>query len=275
MLMRRERRSGARDPSRPPAKSRGREIEDPFRGRGSHLQKRPVLLAIPLVPVFRTVRGTAVAIARPAMTTATNAAPRIENESVNACDWVEGHADYLFNFAVGQVRDTAVAEDLVQDTFLAAIKARDRFAGQSSDRTWLVGILRHKIYDHLRRACRERAVRAEVPSLQTDDDAWEDAMMWLHNVAAESQSPSRRIELAEFRENLELALGKLPPRVAQVFQLYAVEERPNAEVCQRLNISESNLWVMLHRARKQLREHLGGWWNGDSQSRSRLNSVNL
>ena len=90
--------------------------------------------------------------------------------------------------------------------------------------------------------------------------------MWLHDVAAESQLPSRRIELAEFRANLELALGKLPPRAAQVFQLYEMEERPNAEVCQKLNISESNLWVMLHRARKQLREHLSGWLNGASNS---------
>lgn len=85
-------------------------------------------------------------------------------------------------------------------------------------------------------------------------------MLWLHDVAAESQLPSRRIELAEFRENLELALGKLPPRIAQVFQLYEIEERPNHEVCARMNISDSNLWVMLHRARKQLREQLRGWW---------------
>jgi RNA polymerase sigma-70 factor (ECF subfamily) len=209
------------------------------------------------------------------MTTATNAAPKTRNESDNACDWIEAHADYLFNFAVGQVRDTAVAEDLVQDTFLAALKARDRFAGQSSDRTWLVGILRHKIYDHLRRTCRERAVRADVPTPHTEDETWEDAIMWLHDVAAESQSPSRRIELAEFRANLERALGKLPPRIAQVFQLYEVEERSNAEVCQRLHISESNLWVMLHRARKQLREHLTGWWEGDSARNDRLNSINF
>lgn len=207
------------------------------------------------------------------MTTTTNDAPNLGNETES--DWIEAHADYLFNFAIGQVRDTAIAEDLVQDTFLAALKARERFAGQSSDRTWLTGILRHKIYDHLRRTCRERAVRTEVPQPHGDDETWEDAVMWLHDVAAETQSPGRRIELAEFRANLELALGKLPPRVAQVFQLYEVEERPNAEVCARMNISESNLWVMLHRARKQLREHLGGWWKGDSRPDGRLNSMSL
>jgi RNA polymerase sigma-70 factor (ECF subfamily) len=209
------------------------------------------------------------------MTTTTNFTPAAGTEPPAACDWVDAHADYLFNFAIGQVRDASIAEDLVQEAFLAAIKARDRFAGQSSDRTWLTGILRHKIYDHLRRTCRERAVRAEVPaSRDGESEAWEEAVMWLHDVAAESQSPSRRIELSEFRANLEVALGKLPPRVAQVFQLYEIEERPNAEVCARMNISESNLWVMLHRARKQLREHLGGWWNGGSGGDGGSTSLN-
>ena len=177
-------------------------------------------------------------------------------------DWVDAHADYLFNFAVGQVRNADTAEEIVQETFLAAVKGRGNFSGQSSERTWLVGILRHKIYDHLRKTCRERAVRADLSTTEGADDS-EDSVLWLHDVAAESHSPSRRIELSEFRENLELALGKLPPRIAQVFQLYEVEERSNREVCAQLNISESNLWVMLHRARKQLREQLSGWWSGE------------
>ncbi|MBI5385611.1 MAG: sigma-70 family RNA polymerase sigma factor [Verrucomicrobia bacterium] len=186
---------------------------------------------------------------------------------------METHGDYLFHFAIGQVRDAGVAEDLVQETFLAALKARDRFAGQSSERTWLVGILRHKIYDHLRRACRERAVRSEPPSPRDGQDLWEDSTLWLHDVAEECLSPSRRMELAEFRSNLELALGKLPARLAQVFQMYEVEERPNREVCAALDISENNLWVMLHRARKQLREQLAGWWSG-GENRPRSKSVN-
>ena len=209
------------------------------------------------------------------MTAFDKAAEKPQPTATTPDDWVEAHGDYLFNFAIGQLRDASVAEDLVQDTFLAAFKARDRFSGQSSERTWLVGILRHKICDHLRHTCRERAVRTEVTAPHGDDEAWEDVVMWLHDVAEESQSPSRRMELAEFRANLELALGKLPPRVAQVFQLYAVEERPNAEVCQRLDISESNLWVMLHRARKQLRSHLGTWCHGDSEQNHRSNSLSL
>jgi RNA polymerase sigma-70 factor (TIGR02943 family) len=174
-------------------------------------------------------------------------------------DWVDDHGDYLFNFAVGQVRDASVAEDLVQETFLAALKGADRFAGQCTERTWLISILRHKIYDHLRKHCREKKHRVEPATAHLDDGDMDDAMLWLHDVAAESQSPSRRIELEEFRANLEAALGKLPPRIAQVFQLYEIEETSGAEVCAKLNISESNLWVMLHRARKQLREHLEKW----------------
>lgn len=172
--------------------------------------------------------------------------------------WAEAHGDYLFNFAVGQVREITTAEDLVQETFLAAMKSRDRFAGQSSERTWLVSILRHKIYDYLRKHCRDKARRVEPSAARLDDDM-DEAMLWLHDVATESHSPSRRLELDEFRANLEQALGKLPPRIAQVFQLYEIEEASGAEVCSKLGISASNLWVMLHRARKQLREHLEKW----------------
>lgn len=209
------------------------------------------------------------------MNNTANAAVKVESNATTPDRWVEAHGDYLFNFAIGQLRDASVAEDLVQDTFLAAFRARDRFSAKSSERTWLVGILRHKIYDHLRHACRERAVRADANPAARDEEAWDDAVVWLHDVAAECAQPSRRLELAEFRANLEAALGKLPPRVAQVFQLYEVEERPNSEVCQQLNISESNLWVMLHRARKQLRGHLTGWWNNDSQQNHRSNTLSL
>jgi RNA polymerase sigma-70 factor (TIGR02943 family) len=177
-------------------------------------------------------------------------------------DWVDAHADYLFNFAVGQVRDPNIAEDLVQETFLAAVKSQHNFSGQSTARTWLVGILRHKIFDHLRKTCRERAVRVEVTPVRDAKES-EASLEWIHQIAAESISPTRRIELAEFREHLEKAMGKLPPRIAQAFQLYAIEEQSNQDVCARMNISENNLWVMLHRARKQLRSELDGWWQGE------------
>jgi RNA polymerase sigma-70 factor (ECF subfamily) len=236
--------------------------------------KKPLILqALFAVRGVAGLRGTTVAIGGVTMKNATYFMTSVESEPALGSDWVDAHADYLFNFAIGQVRDAHTAEDLVQETFLAAVKAQSTFGGKSSARTWLVGILRHKIYDHLRKTCRERAVRHD-PMPMNEEESWEESALWLHDIAAETQLPSRRIELEEFRTNLELALGKLPPRIAQVFQLYQIEERPNREVCAQMNISESNLWVMLHRARKQLREQLDGWWSAEptpKASDTRLN----
>src|SRR6516162_9111092 len=142
----------------------------------------------------------------------------IANDTLNAAqdtanDWLSAHGDYLFNLAVGQVRDPLVAEDLVQETFLAAIKARERFSGRSSDRTWLVGIMRHKLYDHLRRVCRGRPMHTDPAVVRDDLDTWDNSVLWAHEVAMECAEPSRRMDLAEFREALEMALGKLPTRI--------------------------------------------------------------
>ena len=222
--------------------------------------KNPGFLGVFANSAPTPIRGTAIAIGALRMDNLLKPFEDAQGKT-DSCDWLSAHGDYLFNLAVGQVRDPLVAEDLVQETFLAAIRSRDRFSGRSSDRTWLVGILRHKIYDHLRRVCRERPTRVDAESPRPDQEAWDDSVLWAHDVAAECMEPSHRMELVEFRKALEAALGKLPARIAQVFQLYEVEERPNREVCARLNISENNLWVMLHRARKQLQQHLSDWWD--------------
>jgi RNA polymerase sigma-70 factor (ECF subfamily) len=175
---------------------------------------------------------------------------------------VELHGDYLFNYAVGQLRDLTLAEDLVQDTLLAAMRSHDRFAGQSSERTWLTGILRHKILDHLRHKQRRPTVPLATVGEAGPDNLSDDTMLWLHEVADACACPSRRMELAEFQAALVHAMGTLPPRIAQVFELYEVQELSTDTICARLNISPNNLWVMLHRARKQLRGTLAETWAG-------------
>lgn len=133
-------------------------------------------------------------------------------------DFVESYADYLFNFAFGYVRNVSVAEDLVQETFLAALKSRSPFSGKSSQRTWFVGILRHKIYDHYRNHYRERAGRVDC-NPTNDGQSREESVFLLHEIAAQCPSPHHRMELDEFRVRLEAALTELPTRIAQVFQL--------------------------------------------------------
>jgi RNA polymerase sigma-70 factor (TIGR02943 family) len=194
--------------------------------------------------------------------------PPGQNTPSNPTDWVDRYGDALYHFAIGQVRDPVVAEDMVQETFLAAIKARDRFHGESSERTWLIGILRHKIYDHLRKTLRRKTVSLDAGSALREDDPFHEPLAWVHEVAAECMTPDRHVELNEFRAALEVALGKLPPRIAQVFALYEMEQQPGRDVCRALNISEANLWVMLHRARKQLREELSEWCEADPRSRA-------
>src|SRR5215469_15766216 len=133
----------------------------------------------------------AIAIEAVRMENVTNPSVGPTVETLESDGWLTAHGDYLFNLAVGQVRDQCVAEDLVQETFLAALKARERFSGRSSDRTWLVGILRHKICDHLRRVCRERPVRTDASNEPPDREAWDDSLLWAHEVAAECMEPSR------------------------------------------------------------------------------------
>ena len=172
-------------------------------------------------------------------------------------EWVSLYGDYLYRYALVQLGDRSNAEDLVQETFLAALQARDRFHGQSSERTWLVSILRHKICDYFRRRCRERTIPDS--SSTGADGRFDQTMFWLHETAAECLSPSRRLDLQDFRRSLETALHILPRRIAEAFTMYEMEEFSSAEICQHLDISEGNLWTMVHRARKQLRGLLSGW----------------
>lgn len=176
--------------------------------------------------------------------------------------WVERHGEYLFNYAVGQLRDPVAAEDLVQETLLAAMRSVGRFAGQSTERTWLTGILRHKILDHLRLAKKRPSVPIATTCARWGDVSSDDTLLWVHEVADECASPCRRLELQEFRGALIAALGLLPPRIAQVFELYEMQELSTDEICRELAISPNNLWVMLHRARRQLRECLAKAWSG-------------
>ena len=162
---------------------------------------------------------------------------------------------YLLNYAAGLTRDPAVAEDLVQDAFLAAIKNHDQFGGRSSPRTWLVGILRHKFYDHLRRGSRQPQVLHENCSHEEQESPGE-GRPYFDSLPADTYLPSRAMELAEMAHHISRSLEKLPPRQAQVVRLYEIYDLEANEVCARMDISHSSLWVMLHRGRKQLREYL-------------------
>ncbi len=172
--------------------------------------------------------------------------------------------DYLLRYAMLQLRDPVRAEDAVQETLLAAVEGAARFSGKSSLRTWLTGILKHKIIDQLRRAGREQPLAAPgddrseteiIDGLFAEDGHWRTA-------PGDWGNPDIAFENSRFWAALEMCTQRLPPRTAQVFMMREIMEMPTEEICQELNITATNCWVMLHRARLTLRECLDLQWFG-------------
>jgi RNA polymerase sigma-70 factor, ECF subfamily len=175
--------------------------------------------------------------------------------------WVDQYGDYLFRYALSRLRDRALAEEAVQETFLAALKSKQSFEGQSSERTWLIGILKHKIIDHFRRSSRELPLfedqaAAEPEGTFRNEGEWVGHWTATAAPAEWGSDPIRALQQKEFWEVLQRCLAMLPERLAQVFVLREMEEMSTADICKTLKITESNLWVMLHRARAQLRRTL-------------------
>jgi RNA polymerase sigma-70 factor (ECF subfamily) len=179
--------------------------------------------------------------------------------------WVEEYGDYLFNFALARLRDPHIAEDALQDTFLAALKGQQAFAGRSAEKSWLVGILKNKIYDHFRKAGRETTFTDLQFYANEDDDRFVAEGFgkggWIHELGPQEwPKAGENLDNDLFWQAYRQCAGKLPKNVAAVFTLREVDGLDGKEVCALLGITESNLWVMLHRARMALRRCLETNW---------------
>ena len=180
--------------------------------------------------------------------------------------WLEEYGDYLYRYALRRVRDEAVAEDLVQETLLAAWQSYSRFAGRGAVRTWLTGILKHKIIDYFRRASREMQIDPQAEEQLEHDELFRPSGEWAGHWQAQAgpsdrtANPASAVEQHELWQVLENCLGHLPQRIAAAFILREMEECDSAEICRALAVSPNNLWVMLHRARMQLRHCLETRW---------------
>jgi RNA polymerase sigma-70 factor (ECF subfamily) len=150
-----------------------------------------------------------------------------------------------------------LAEDAVQETLLAAFKASQGFQGTSSERTWLTGILKHKVVDIIRQQARE----VTAPGGESEDDAqdWEALFdqtgHWTQPIA-EWKTPETELEASRIRQALQDCLDGLKPNLAQIFSLRELTGLATEQICKELNISATNAWVMLHRAKLFLRECL-------------------
>ncbi len=175
--------------------------------------------------------------------------------------WVDNYANYLFNYAIVRVNNEVIAKDLVQETFLAGLKSAKNFEGKSTERTWLVSILKRKVIDYYRKINSKKG-QAEVRMSFFDQGDNEGS--WIEERVPQSwgQDAESDIENRELKIQLERCIDSLPDKYAMVFRMKTIREFETAEICKELQITPSNLWVMIHRARTQLRSCIEkNWFN--------------
>jgi RNA polymerase sigma-70 factor (ECF subfamily) len=175
---------------------------------------------------------------------------------------IEALRPVLMKYARLQLRNPAWAEDAVSDTLLAALEKPQAFAGASQLKTWLIGILKHKLVDQIRKNSRELSTTA------TDDDAQDldDLLFAADGHWRETQhdwgNPEDALRQLDFMKVLEACVDKLPGQQGRLFMMREWLELESDEICKELAITPTNLWVMLHRARLRLRECLQAGWFG-------------
>jgi RNA polymerase sigma-70 factor (ECF subfamily) len=183
------------------------------------------------------------------------------SDSLNPEQWLDNYGDALYRYAFSRVQDNNLAEDLVQETLLAALQAKDKFAQKSSQKTWLIGILKHKVLDYYR----NKYKRAEF---ETGDDVSEELEKlyfgekdhWQYSPKAWS-SPETALSNKDFWVVFNECLQGLPSHMADLFLLQEYENLSAEQLCKVFNIqTTNNVWVTLSRARMRLRHCLENRW---------------
>ena len=182
-----------------------------------------------------------------------------------ACDpniWVDEYSDEFFRFTMYRVKNREVAEDLVQETFLSALKSLNKFRRDCPEKSWLYNILRNKIIDHFRKKTNQEIKRSSAVS-ETDDDTFymqffKKGGQWDNDASPENWNiaADKIMEREEFMQFLMLCLSLLPETWSKVFSLKNIDDFSTKEICKELNITSSNLWTIIHRAKLQLRDCL-------------------
>jgi RNA polymerase sigma-70 factor (ECF subfamily) len=179
---------------------------------------------------------------------------------LNPDQWVDSYGDELYSYAIKRVFSQAVAEDVVQDTFLAALGSMKNFKGKSSEKTWLFAILKNKLVDHFRKlnTKKEEYVNFTMPFKESGlfYKHWDKSRApgnW-------SFDPKDSLEAEDFKRIFKWCLTVLPPKLASVFAMKMIEDCESDEICKEVGITSSNFWVMMHRARLKLRECIQNNW---------------
>lgn len=173
--------------------------------------------------------------------------------------WLDKYGDALYRYAFYRVRDASLAEDLVQETLLAAFKARGQFAGRSTEATWLTGILKNKIVDQLRKSLREQPSHGGEELDGLEEAYFDSAGHWKAAPNA-WREPDDALEQSEFWQIFQRCVDGIPAKQAEIFKLCEIDGLPAKDIGKVLDVSPTNVWVALHRARLKLRECMEKLW---------------
>lgn len=176
-------------------------------------------------------------------------------------NWLELYGDLLYKYTLPRVRDSASAEDLVQETFLSALKGLSSFKEEASEKNWLFAILKNKIIDYYRRKDSNQSVVSLSDMQSVENDLFTKEGHWVENKIYKdwhiSKSSAERKELQLIIEKCKNHLKDLQQ---DVFTLKYLEDVKSEEICKVLNITASNYWTLLHRARLKMRDCINANW---------------
>lgn len=180
--------------------------------------------------------------------------------SLNPENWVDEHGDILFHYALKRVQHQQTAEDLVQDTLIAALNSIDSFQGTSSERTWLIGILNHKIIDHLRIAFRETTGTDDSTVLEMFENQQFNRMGRWDRKIPNWSDPEHSAQTSEFWQVTNDCIKALPQKMATLFILREIDGVETDQLVEMLELSKSNIWTLLSRTRMKMRDCLEKRW---------------
>lgn len=190
--------------------------------------------------------------------------PQAEPHVLTPHHWVENHADYLFNYAITRISEEEQARDLVQETFLAALERIDKFEGRSSERTWLTAILKNKVIDVYRK--KSSGLGKNTSSLDTEQqdqdffDPYDGHWNKAHRPEAFGIETNDPLMNKELKSILQMCMQKLPALWLSVFTMKHMDDESTDLICEALKVTPSNFWVIIHRAKLNLRACLQKNW---------------
>ena len=181
--------------------------------------------------------------------------------------WVEAYGDYLFRYANVRLRDANASEEVVQETFLNGVKYQQQYSGAGTERAWLLGILKRKIVDYVRKRNRQAKVGQYEDDHDPTNQLFDAKGNWNKKSIPWSTLPDQNMESSELWDVVRECLTLLPVGQADVFTLSVMEDMDSDDVCEALSITPSNLWVRMHRARLGLAKCVGSkWYHSDEGS---------